>query len=216
MAPESEVRIRFLGRCAASSSAAHGLLLGSIALCVSVIFSLAARLSLRLSRMPLALGSLRAGALESPEADDDGYAVFGSDGPEKSVPSKSPWTCVVRRNALPQGDFDLLRASSSRQSAGVGGIGPSELPNPAALRGAGAAKEFIPDRKESSEVRFILCDRELLGGGPGGGGGSGMPGSQAAVREGVLEPSSRRDMPIPPVEAALLAAGGRRATSGVH
>lgn len=122
---------------------------------------------------------------------------------------------MVRRRALPHGDFDRFRASSSRQSAGVGGMGPSVLPIAARL-GAGAATRLGLDLDESSDVLFMLCERDPLGGGPGGGGGNGMPGSQAAVREGVLEPSSRRAIPIPPVEAARLEAGGRGAISGVH
>lgn len=198
-------------------SRAHGLLLGSIALWVSMVLSLAARLSLRLSLMPLALPSLRAGVRVSPmlEAEVDGYAVCGSPGAAALSALPGPWgSGVVRRRALPQGDFDRFRASSSRQSAGVGGIGPSVLPSfGAALLGAGAARDRDD---ESSDVLFMLCEREPPGGGPGGGGGSGMPGSQTAVRDGVLEPSSRRAMPMPPVEAARLDAGGREAISGVH
>lgn len=69
---------------------------------------------------------------------------------------------------------------------------------------------------DSSDALFMLCERTLLGGGPGGGGGSGIPGSHGAgdvsgarLLVGALATS------IPPVEAALRAVGGCGTRSSV-
>lgn len=57
----------------------------------------------------------------------------------------------------------------------------------------------------------MLCEREVLGGGPGGGGGSGMPGAHTTAGDSV--PVFRLEegpaAPIAPVDAALRAAGAR-------
>ena len=87
----------------------------------------------------------------------------------------------------------------------------------------GCLRAEVPDGRggvegSSGDVpkdRFKLCER-TVGGGPGGGGGSGIPGSHAAcvvsLRSGRCQ-AETLCAPIPPVEAALLEAGGRSAVS---
>lgn len=103
------------------------------------------------------------------------------------------------------GDRPLDARSSSTQSAGVGGTGPSV--DIACGRRVGG--DII-----GSGVRVRLCDLELaLGGGPGGGGGKGMPGSHLAVDN--PQECECEGVSIAPVEAARLDAGGLTGESNI-
>ena len=101
-----------------------------------------------------------------------------------------------------------LVPSSSFQSVGVGGTVPRLVPV--------AGRRL--DRKGSvgaspedglSVGRLRLCERAEAGGGPGGGGGRDMFGSQVTgLGEWLVERDDPPARPMPPVDAALLAAGG--------
>lgn len=107
---------------------------------------------------------------------------------------KGPWT------------FD---ASSSVQSAGVGGTVSSAVPVPGgrlARRGRVGTEQF----EGLSRGRSRLWERADDGGGPGGGGGSGIPGAQVVgLGEWLAEREKPPARPRAPVDAALRAAGAR-------
>lgn len=122
------------------------------------------RLSLRLSRSDFSprtapvLARLPPDGLDPGVADSGGCAVELD---ELDVSTLRP-ACAAR--------FACCR-SSSTQSAGVGGTGPS------AVIPFGGGLLVGGDRTGlGSIVRFKLCDLEFDGGGPGGGGGRGNPG----------------------------------------
>lgn len=105
-------------------------------------------------------------------------------------------------------------AGSSTQSAGVGGTGPSEVPNAGACRVDGRGAKSAACLELRSAVPLALCERGALGGGPGGGPGKGIPGSQLANREGDTLPvrlavADEQSLElIAPAEIALREDGG--------
>ena len=102
---------------------------------------------------------------------------------------------------------------SSRQSAGVGGTVSRLVPWPGG-RLVRTGKVGASPVEGLPAGRLRLWDRAEAGGGPGGGGGSGIPGSHVGG-ERLVERDPFPARPIPPVEAALLAAGARDATLSV-
>ena len=102
-----------------------------------------------------------------------------------------------------------LVPSSSLQSAGVGGTVSRLVPVPGGRLDRSGSVGANPE-DELSIGRFRLCERADVGGGPGGGGGRlGMFGSQVTgLGEWLVERVDPPARPIPPVDAALLAAGG--------
>ena len=202
---------------AASMSCAHGLLFGSAR-------SLAARLSLRRSRIPrdawLPVGSRYSVLL----VDVDAVA------PEVTEPASFSTLCCSRSggctvsglasicNPCTAGDCDLCLACSSCQPTGVGGIGPNVLLCPGLLVG-GAGTLTVCRFTPESIPRPRLCDLDPPGGGPGGGGGSGAPIPQLPCANvgvssiGVLDSDAST-----PVETALLAPGALTGDcpSGLH
>lgn len=101
-----------------------------------------------------------------------------------------------------------LTASSSLQSAGVGGTVPRLVPVPGRrLDRNGSVGASTEDGLSIGRLR--LCERAEAGGGPGGGGGRDIFGSQVTgLGEWLVERDDPPARPIPPVDAALLAAGG--------
>ena len=99
---------------------------------------------------------------------------------------------------------------SSRQSAGVGGTGPSWVPFTGAVlvRNAGGGPGV--DDELSDELALLrLWERADAGGGPGGGGGRGIPVSQPDFGGDLLAGVKGVPVrPMPPVEAARREAGG--------
>ena len=111
-------------------------------------------------------------------------------------------------------DLDLFRkvfeglGDSSRQSAGVGGTVSRVVPLPGGPRCRNGS--VGPNVDEGLSVNlFRLCERAEAGGGPGGGGGIGIVDSHVTgLGEWLFERDDAPLMPIAPVDAALLAAGG--------
>lgn len=198
-------------------ASAHGLLLIDKALISSDASVRAFRLALRRSLRPPA-DSRRAVLRKSPLLD-----------PASGLASVS--TGTVAMLMLFKG-FDLLERfvvsmykpvpglfgdgppCSSTQSAGVGGTGPSEVPNAGACLVGGCGAESAESLESISLVPLALCERGAFGGGPGGGPGKGIPGSQPLTLEGDLLPvrlvvvEEPLPAPVPPAEIALRDDGG--------
>ena len=175
-------------------------------------------LSLRRSRIPIALRFLTAGLRNNPPAEESlrgraeapAVAVIGKSDPGRLFRTMLP-VSICNGNGLCKRSRDGGRSfapSSSLQSAGVGGTVSRLHPVPGKrLDRTGSVGPSPED--ELPIGRFRLCDRADWGGGPGGGGGRGKSDSQVTgLGEWLVERDDPPARPIPPVDAALLAAGG--------
>jgi hypothetical protein len=202
----------------AAIASAHGLLLIDKALISSDASVRVFRLALRRSLSPPA-DSRRAALRKSPLLEELACGLettsnapvatptlfTGFAFPERFVVSMyKPVPCLLGDGA----------ACSSTQSAGVGGTGPSEVPNAGACLIDGRGAESAECLAVISLVPLALCERGAFGGGPGGGPGSGIPGSQVLSLEGDLLPvrlvalDEQLLEPSAPAEIALLDDGG--------
>ena len=175
-------------------------------------------LSLRRSRMPIALRFLIAGLRNNPPAEESlrgraeapAVAVIGKSAPDRLFRTMLPVSICNGNGPCKrsrEGGWSFA-PSSSLQSAGVGGT-VSRL-DPVPGRRLDRTGSVGPRPEDELTIGlFRLCDRADEGGGPGGGGGKGESGCQVTGLAAWLaerdEPPAR---PIPPVDAALLAAGG--------
>ena len=168
--------IRLIGRTSWRSSSHGATLLERSTARSSTALPLPFLLSLRLSRIPIALRFLTAGDRNSPPAEEslrgwaEPAALIGSSDPECEILPVSICNCPCERSREARSSV-----VPSLQSAGVGGIVSRLVPVPGGRldrNGNGA----IPEDGLSTG-RFRLCER-TDGGGPGGGGGRGMLGSQ--------------------------------------
>ncbi len=147
-------------------------------------------LSLRLSRR--VFSPLTAPVLASPAG--------GLADPEATGTVASRELPVVDDPSAEDGGFgeedplSWLLSTSSIQSAGVGGTGPSVVG-----RGRRVGGDVIGSLPPLL-VRDMLCDRAPAGGGPGGGGGMGMPGSHGTC--GPVRDLAEVGVSMAPMEAA--------------
>ena len=175
-------------------------------------------LSLRRSRIPIALRFLTAGLRNNPPAEESlrgraeapAVLIIGYSAPDRLFLTILPvsmcngdgpckWSREDGRSFVP---------SSSLQSAGVGGTVSRLLPVTGRRLERSESVDATPEEGLPTG-RFKLCDRADAGGGPGGGGGRGMLGSQVTgLGEWLAEREEAPARPIPPVDAALRAAGG--------
>lgn len=174
--------------------------------------------SILLSLIPFALGSRIAGLRNRPALPPGFCEVWEGPADSKSfAPRASKESDVsIVRGTLPALCLASVLASST-QSAGVGGILPSPVPNTGGGRVLVRTWVCTFRDDDASDSLLILCDL-VVGGGPGGGGGRGIPGSQPPCGGDMLRVwLDAREVPAllttGPAETALLEDGGRATSS---
>jgi hypothetical protein len=201
----------------AAIASAQGLLLIDKALISSDVSVRAFRLALRRSLIPPA-DSRRAELRKSPLLEPACGLASTSNAPVAAPTLFNGFTLLERFVVSMYKPVPCLfgdgPACSSTQPAGVGGTGPSKVPNAGACRVDGRGAESAECLDLISVVPLALCERGALGGGPGGGPGKGIPSSQLLRREGDLLPvrlvvvDEQLLEPTAPAEIALRDDGG--------